>query len=370
MSLDSLNPAETLVGFDPQYVASGHLIYLSRGDGGMMALPFDGRALEVTGGPVPVLEDVRKEETHGFGHFAASEDGTLAYAPGGNAHRGYLGTVDRTGSVDTLSSFPKDQYDWLALSPDGNRLLTAMQPEEGGASATWVLTLDRGLKRELDIDETYSILPWFWIDEDRFLFLRSNPITQVLIGLSEYSLVDGSERSVVDSTFNWPALHPDGSQMMVSHRPGGEMRILSWQDGSVIAEIPNTGFQHAIPPNRRWHAFMKDDQILVAPFPYTGTLHQITDGPAEQPRWSAAGGALFFRGIREFWRVPVDTGDEFRAGGPELFARGPFTRLWAWTYAVTPEERILTVLGPPDQVTGHLQVVAGFFEELKQIGGR
>jgi hypothetical protein len=115
---DSVVPGEMLIGFDPQYVPSGHILYLSNGDGGLMALPFDGERREVLGEPTPVLENVRKEATYGFGHFAAADDGTLVYAPGLNAHRGHLVLLDGTASVDTLR-FSRGLYDWLALSPDG-----------------------------------------------------------------------------------------------------------------------------------------------------------------------------------------------------------------------------------------------------------
>jgi hypothetical protein len=366
---DSVDPAEMLLGFDPQYVSSGHLLYLSRGDGVMMALPFDGQAREVLGDPVPVLQGVRKEETNGLGHYAVAQNGTLVYAPGVNAHRGHLGILNTDGSVETLP-FPRDQYDWLALSPDGTKLLTARRPEEGGATATYLLDLESEQTRKLSIDENLSISAWFWFDNDRLLLHRADPVTQALFGFSEYSLSEASVRPIVDSTFNWPAVHPDGNQIVVSHRPGGQISVISREDGSTLREIPDVGFHHAISPNGRWHAFHNEGKIVIAPFPYSGLPEVVAEGPAEQPRWSANGDALFFRGAREFWKVSIEEDGGLRIGQPQRVAQGPFVRVWAWAYALTPDDRILTVIGPPDRSTDHLEVVSGFFTELSRKAPR
>ncbi len=169
------------------------LLSLESGDGVMMALLFDGQSLEVLGNPVPVVDGVRREETHGFGHLAVARDGTLVYGPGVNAHWGYLGTMDTAGAADTLK-FPQDQYDWLALSPDGTKLLAARRPEEGGATAIYLLDLNSEQSRRLSIDEDLSISAWLWSDNDRFLLHRPDPVIQALFGSSEYSLSEASVR--------------------------------------------------------------------------------------------------------------------------------------------------------------------------------
>jgi hypothetical protein len=356
-----------LVGFDPQYVRSRHLLYLTRGDGGMMALPFDGETLQVLGGPTPILEGVRKEETGGFGHFAVSESGTLVYAPGVNAHRGYLGYVDRAGSVDTLKAFGRDQFDWLALSPNGEKLLIGQRPEEGGPGSTWVLNLPRGFRDEMEIDSTVSISPWSWIDDDRFIFVRSDPITHSLIGLSEYSLQEDLPRAIVEGPYSWPALDEAGGRLLVSHMIDHQVELLSWPEGARLSGAPEEKYAHSISPNGLWHAWSEPGaQIFAALFPFSGPYHQITDGFSEQPRWSPSGDALFYRWEDQFWRVPFQPDEESPFGDAELFAEGNFVRVWAWTYAVTADNRILTVIGPPEKSTDQLVVVTNFFEELRQ----
>ena len=75
-------------GADARYVDTGHLVYMKNGT--LMAVPFDASAQQVTGAPVPLVENVMQavnapnfgDET-GVGQFAVSASGTLVYALGG-----------------------------------------------------------------------------------------------------------------------------------------------------------------------------------------------------------------------------------------------------------------------------------------------
>ncbi|MGH9389089.1 MAG: hypothetical protein ACRD1Z_05685, partial [Vicinamibacteria bacterium] len=67
------------------YVATGHLVYGSRGR--LMAVPFDLEKREVAGSPVQVADDVFSISGGGRAFFAVSQGGSLAYIPGGIAGR-------------------------------------------------------------------------------------------------------------------------------------------------------------------------------------------------------------------------------------------------------------------------------------------
>jgi hypothetical protein len=106
---------------------------------------------------------------------------------------------------------------------------------------------------------------------------------------------------------------------------------------------------------------------MVTAFPSAEKFYLVAEPPAEMPQWSSSGDALFYRGPGEFWRVPfTEIGGEPSLGEAELFATGPFVRVWAWSYAVTPDDRILTVMGPPERSTGHLEVITNFSSVLEQ----
>ena len=63
-------------GVDARYVPTGHLVYASGRD--LHAVPFDLDRLEVTGGPVPVAENVRIV-SFTAAQFSFSNDGTMVY---------------------------------------------------------------------------------------------------------------------------------------------------------------------------------------------------------------------------------------------------------------------------------------------------
>lgn len=72
-------------GADARYVDSGHLVYMKSGT--LMGVPFDAASRQLTGAPVPLIENVMHavnapnfaDET-GAGRFAVSRSGTLLRA--------------------------------------------------------------------------------------------------------------------------------------------------------------------------------------------------------------------------------------------------------------------------------------------------
>jgi serine/threonine-protein kinase len=69
-------------GSDARFVPTGHIVYSVEGT--VMAVPFDVGKLQVTGGPVPIVEGVRRTapSVGGEAQFVFSASGTLVYLPG------------------------------------------------------------------------------------------------------------------------------------------------------------------------------------------------------------------------------------------------------------------------------------------------
>ena len=77
-SLKSGERKELFAGDAARYLPTGHIVYALGNN--LFAVPFDLNTLEVTGGPVPVVEGVLR--AGGAPQYAVSDSGTLVYMPG------------------------------------------------------------------------------------------------------------------------------------------------------------------------------------------------------------------------------------------------------------------------------------------------
>jgi serine/threonine-protein kinase len=130
-------------GRDARYVPTGHVVYAVAET--LLAVPFDVERLEVTGGPVPVVEGVASGGLSGSAQASISDSGgSLVYAPVSGFSpppaSQELVRVDREGNAspltDTLGEWKSPRF-----SPDGKRL--AVRRGDPGQDV-WILELSRG----------------------------------------------------------------------------------------------------------------------------------------------------------------------------------------------------------------------------------
>ena len=108
--------------------------------GVLFAVPFDRRALTVTGGPVPVVEGVKRSSmgTSATTHFSVSSTGSLVFVPGPastSAGRFDLALFDRDGTVQPLK-LPPAPYEYPRLSPNGKQI--AVGTDDGKDASVWI----------------------------------------------------------------------------------------------------------------------------------------------------------------------------------------------------------------------------------------
>ncbi len=95
-------------GTDARYMSTGHLVYALRGT--LLAVPFDAVRLEVTGGPVSLVEGVATAEyaLTGAAHFSFSDSGSLVYVEDFESYNAQtLVWVDREGREEPLPAEPR-----------------------------------------------------------------------------------------------------------------------------------------------------------------------------------------------------------------------------------------------------------------------
>ena len=67
-------------GMYPQYLRSGHLIYVKKAT--LFAVPFDLDRLEVPATPTPILEEISSDPTFGSAQIVVSRSGAVVYRRG------------------------------------------------------------------------------------------------------------------------------------------------------------------------------------------------------------------------------------------------------------------------------------------------
>ena len=135
-------------GADARYVKTGHLVYAVAG--AIRAVRFDLARLEVTGDPVPVIENAMMSGTTGTANLVLSESGTLVYVSGGiiSGRGRTLVWVNRQVHEDPLKAQPRT-YAVPRISPDGTRVALDIRDEENDV---WVWDLKRETLTRLTFD--------------------------------------------------------------------------------------------------------------------------------------------------------------------------------------------------------------------------
>jgi hypothetical protein len=98
----------------------------------------------------------------------------------------------------------------------------------------------------------------------------------------------------------------------------------------------------------------------------TGRFQTVGPATADEPEWSPRGDELSHRDGKRWMVLSVSTRSGFSVGKPRLLFEGRYLNVWSKSYDVGPDGRFLLLLGPPEETTGHLDVVTGFLAELRR----
>jgi serine/threonine-protein kinase len=316
-----------LAGTSPRYVSTGHLIYAAD-DGSVRGVPFDATSLEVTGSPMPLVEDVVVKNT-GAANFGISDHGRLAYAlgVGGRGAPRSLVWVDRRGREEPLGdAWPPDQYLYPRFSPDGTRVVLAVAENAEDTSTPsdlWVLDLARaGSRTRITFGGNPRFFPVWSPDGSQVAFADEGGRTanRLLLAPADgngqiETLLDVDERQFPTS---WAR---DGRVMAIytDHaETARDLAVLPIVGDRTPVPFLATPFQERAPtfsPDARWLAYVSDesgqDQVYVRPYPGPGQRHTISTNGGKEPVWSRDGSELFYRNEDQVLVVAVDAAEAF-----------------------------------------------------------
>jgi serine/threonine-protein kinase len=316
-------------GYYGRYLASGHLVYIH--DGKLFAAPFDLDRLEITGQPVPAVEDVASNGDTGGAQFAVSASGTLAYLPGQSVNSGALiHWMDRERRTTPLRP---TLVNWsnLLFAPDGRRL--AMQIAGPGPSDIWVYEWAEDTLTRLTFDPAFDSKP-VWTPAGRRIGFASARADRSTLNLY-WQQADGTgdaQRLTVSKNQQRPASwHPSGKflafeeqnpttswDLMILPMEGDD--VSGWKPGMSRAFVntPSAEREPMFSPDGHWLAYHSNEsgrnEVYVRPFPGPGVRWQISTGGGTYPTWSRTRHDLFYGVDGQIMVAPFAvTGDSFRA---------------------------------------------------------
>jgi len=359
-------------GTDPYYSPTGHLLYVQGGT--LMGVPFDLQRMEVRGTPVPVVEGVMQSTYSGSAQYSISENGSLAYVPGGiQGSQSTLTWVDRKG-VEQVLPTPPHSYRVPRLSPDGTRVAVALD-ELGGHA--WIYDLARETLTRLTF-EAGGINSLAWTRDGKRLTFNSgappNLFWQPADGSGKAERLTTSENQ--QNPISWS---PDGqvlAYMELDPTTNWDIWLLRLGDRKPQVFLRTSSFE-SVPqfsPDGRWLAYVSDEsgrfEIYVQPYPGPGGKWQISTEGGTEPIWNPNNRELFYRNGPTMMSVDILTQPSFSVGKPRMLFEGPYLSITSTlaSYDVSPDGQRFLMLKATEQQQSitQINVVQNWFEELKQ----
>ena len=353
-----------IVGSDPRYVATGHLVYAGP-DGLVRAVAFDLRRRLPSGGPTIIPEPVRVD--FGVAQMALSRNGIIVRAPSSTPPR-TLELVDRSGRAERFH--PKiGTYEDPRFSPDGRQVALVMD------GSIWLLDRAQGALARLSPDSGASRPAWS-PDGKRVGYVRvSGRTTDVRVTRAEGG---GAAMSVPGARQLEPwevVFTPDGhSALLRTVAPSGSRDIWlvsldSTRPPVPLLQNPANEVAPALSPDGHWLAYVSTEsgraEVYVQSFPKMEARVAVSLDGGTEPVWSPRGDELFYRSGPALLAATVRPGSVFGVLRRTVLFSDPnyLADLTHQVYDVAPDGRHFLMLRNLVG-TSHLTVTLNQFRNL------
>jgi serine/threonine-protein kinase len=370
-----------LFGADPQYVATGHLVYGTR-DRQLVAVPFDLGSREVIGSPSIVVPQVL---VYGGGatQFAVSQTGLalVGVSSEGSTERRQIVIVDETG-VSTPLPLEAAYFNSVSMSPDGLKVTY----EADGA----VGIFDIGSGRHEVFGGGGTARGPFWSNDGEYVHYGFRTGGSDYDGYRRKADGTGEAEVVFDRAGpGFPlSFSPDGTQILFSESSvarGLDLTVATLGPDSVTYRNylrADWDESHGVlSPNGDRVAYASNQtglhEVFVRTFPEASEPIQVSDGGGTEPLWARDGSAIYFRDGIRIMKALVSNEPSFRVGSPEVLTEGVWIhgpRVPAWDLHSESESFVL-ITNPGAEIFDdeiavsliEIEVVANWFELLKGV---
>ena len=361
----------------PAYAAPGWL--LTTRQGVLAALPFDARALKVTGPPV-TLGDEPAALLDPSGSFTAgrlvsvSADGSLAYFSGASSNTAAV-WMDLSGRVTGSLTLPPGHYDQVAISPDGTRAVV-VQSTSPSESALWLADLARGGALPLTSGGGRDDSPVWSPDGTRVAFATDRDGPQQIYVKTVGDAVPERLLFKSDAMFMAPsAWSRDGKWLVflqLDRDTAQNLLALPMPEGGTprpLVRTPARDLGGWPSPDGRWLLFASEEsgrfELYVQSFPEPGRKVAISQNGAAAGWWLNGGRQILFLGgdLRTMMRVDVESGPTLRVGTPQTVGMLPPGGSRA---DITPDGQRFLALVPDQSGTGSITLVQNWRAALEE----
>jgi serine/threonine protein kinase len=304
--------------------ASGYILYLR--DTMLMARPFDTTTLKFSGDAIPLVEQIQVNPTTGTGAFTVSRNGVLAYQTSTGGGGTTLAWFDRTGrKLGDLGD--RGGYLDVQLSRDGTRASVTRPIENGTLPDVWVYDVARKLPARLTFGKDRSAAAVYSPDGTRLIYAVQRDPGSVL--LEKLASGAGEARVVLeDQTKN---LHPvswspDGKFLLyevVTRSMVGSLSVLPLAGDQKPYPFLNSGFSEVpgvFSPDGKWVAYVSTQssdrkEVFITAFQQPAGVWQVSTSGGDFPRWRRDSKELFFLATDKLMSASISiAGDQVKVG--------------------------------------------------------
>jgi Tol biopolymer transport system component len=378
LSDDAARTAVASLEAAPVYADPGWLLYARQNV--LVALPFDARALKVTGDPVvlgdepAMILDPSLSWTAGRS-VSVSESGSLGYYSASS-----LNTIatwyDANGAPAGTLNLPPGHYESITISPDGSRgaLVRSTSPSE---SDIWLVDLSRGGATPLSSGRGRNDNPVWSPDGARVVWSADRDGGQSLFVKTVNDAAPEQLLFKGDSPFKNPVdWSRDGMWIVITQLDQDTSQNVWLLDASgtkppsVIVRGPVRDNGGPVSPDGRWVTFTSEDsgrfEAYIQSFPTPGRRVQVSDSGAVRSWWTRDGRQLVLLGsdLRTLSRVDLTSGDTLGVGTPKQFAKLPADLVWV---DAMPDRQRFLAIAPERTSTGSVTLVQNWRAALAPV---
>jgi serine/threonine-protein kinase len=368
-------------GYFARYLPTGHLVYVHQNT--LFGVRFDLKRLEVTGAPVPLLEELASNSTFGSGQFSFSQSGAFLFQAGAGSSLPLV-WMDQAGKTEPLITLP-GFFLTPRISPDGSRI--ALIGFEASRGDIWVYDIQRQTPQRLTFGNASGFLFPVWTPDGKHLIYGSQGDSYALW----WRRADGGGEPVKlieeKATIRPYSVSPDG-RTLAYHALNGTnaLDIYTMALDLTDPDRPKPGTPQtflgtpamerypAFSPDGRWIAYNSTesgtDEIYVRPYPGPGGRWQISTAGGQFPFWSRNRHELYFENAANQIMVAEYTakGDTFQPGIPRIWNSQQLSATGSVpSIDLAPDgKRFAVVPSSISQGNVHVTFLLNFFDELRR----